>query len=219
MCLIVEILLDNIYSSQKLFNMKNKLIFSLIMAFFMLFSFSTLNAQFSLKPYVGINSANLSDDLQGEEFKSGIGYQFGVDLLIGRRIYIQPGMYYEIANIGVNSSNDISDLKISRLHVPVFLGFKMFAEDIDKFFDIRIFTGPSASFVTNFDSGSNGLGVDGDNVKNFNLAWNAGLGVDIFMFFVDVAYKWDVNDFFRSEMNSDASQNVFMVNAGLRFNV
>ncbi|TVQ42768.1 MAG: hypothetical protein EA362_12545 [Saprospirales bacterium] len=198
--------------------MKNNLIFSFTMAFFMLLSFSTINAQFSLKPYVGINSTTLTNDLQDDEFKSGIGYQFGIDLLIGRRIYIQPGLYYELSNVGVISSEDIPDLKISRLNVPVFLGFKMFAEDVDKFFDIRIFTGPSASFVTNFDSGKDGLAVSGDNVRNFNLAWNAGLGIDIFMFFVDVAYKWDVNDFFRNEMNSDASQNVFFVNAGLRFN-
>jgi hypothetical protein len=150
--------------------MKYNLIFSFALTVFMLCSLSTLNAQFSLKPYVGVNSSNLTKDLQDEEFKSGIGYQFGVDLLIGRRIYIQPGLYYEFSKVGVKGPNDFPDLKISRLNLPVFLGFKMFEEDIDKFFDIRIFTGPSASFVTNFDSGGNGLGVDGDNVKNFNLA-------------------------------------------------
>ncbi len=197
--------------------MKNYLIFTIALATFIFCSMNTVNAQFNLKPYVGINSSKLTNDLQNEEFKSGIGYQFGVDLQIGRRIYIQPGLYYELAKVGVANSGNIPDLKISRLNVPLFLGFKMFQEDIDKFFDIRIFTGPSASFVTNFDSGKDGLEVSGDNVRNFNLAWNAGLGVDIFMFFVDVGYKWDVNDFFRNEMNSDATQNVFYVNGGLRF--
>jgi hypothetical protein len=197
--------------------MKNYLIFSIALATFIFCSINSVSAQFSLKPYVGINSSKLTDNLQDEEFKAGIGYQFGVDLQIGRRIYIQPGLYYEISKVGVINPSDIPDLKISRLNVPLFLGFKMFPEDIDKFFDIRIFTGPSASFVTNFDSGKDGLDVSGDNVNNFNLAWNAGLGIDIFMFFVDIGYKWDVNDFFRKEMNSDATQNVFYVNGGLRF--
>ncbi|TVR80957.1 MAG: hypothetical protein EA409_07260 [Saprospirales bacterium] len=174
-----------------------------------------LEAQFNIKPYVGANSTTLSRDFQDEEFKSNLGYQFGIDLMIGRRIYIQPGLNYEFARVGV-SNPEISDLKISRINLPVFAGVKMFQEDVDKYFDIRIFTGPSISFMADFSGGS-GLGISSSEVKSFNVAWNAGLGVDLFMFFLDVAYKWDVDDFFKRSVESSASQNVFYANLGLRF--
>lgn len=196
--------------------MKNQGLIILIAILFMATS-QELTAQFSLKPFIGINNTSLSNDLQDEEFKSNIGYQFGLDLMIGRRIYIQPGINYEFAKVGVVSAEDIPDLKISRINLPVLGGFKMFPESVDKYFDIRLFTGPSISFLADFEGGS-GLGISSSEVENFNVAWNAGLGVDLFMFFLDVAYKWDVNDFFKKEMESDSNQRVFYGNAGLRFN-
>lgn len=192
--------------------MKLKFFISIV---FISFALVPIQAQFNLKPYVGANSTTLSRDLQDEEFKSDLGYQFGIDLMIGRRIFIQPGLNYEFARVGV-ANPEISDLKISRINLPVLAGIKMFKEDIDKYFDIRIFTGPSISFMADFSGGS-GLGISSSEVKNFNVAWNAGLGVDLFMFFLDLGYKWDVDDFFKRDVESSASQNVFYANLGLRF--
>lgn len=194
--------------------MNAKWFFPLLVFFFCL---GTASAQFTLKPYVGANSSKLSSDFQNEEFKAGLGYQFGVDLLIGRRIYLQPGLNYELSKVGVRGSGDISDLKISRINLPIMLGIKLFREDVDKYFDVRVFTGPTASFLADFDGGS-GLGITRSEIKNFNLAWNAGAGVDLFMFFLDIAYKWDVNDFFSSGQESSSTKNVFYGNLGLRFN-
>ncbi|TVR86136.1 MAG: hypothetical protein EA411_11360 [Saprospirales bacterium] len=190
------------------------LILPLAFAFFL--GTGHLAAQFTFKPYIGINSAELSDDFDDEEFRSGLGYQIGADLMIGRRLYIQPGLNFEFAQIEVRGVEDISDMELSRINMPVMLGFKMFQEDVDKFFDIRVFTGPNASFLANY-SGGDGLEISSSEIRNFNLSWNAGVGVDLFMFFIDLGYKWGVNDFFGRDVDSDATINVFYGNAGLRF--
>jgi hypothetical protein len=189
----------------------------LLLAGALFFCSGQLAAQFTLKPYIGVNSTNLSEDFQDEEFKSGIGYQIGVDLLIGRRLYVQPGLNFEFARVGVVGIEDIDDMEISRINLPVMLGFKMFQEDVDRFFDIRVFTGPTASFLANY-SGDDGFDISSSEIRNFNLAWNAGVGVDLFMFFLDVGYKWGVNDFFSRDVENEAVLNVFYGNAGLRFN-
>nr|MBS0037571.1 outer membrane beta-barrel protein [Saprospiraceae bacterium] len=193
--------------------MKTKWFFS---ALVILFCMGTAHAQFTLKPYIGLNSSTLTSNLQDEEFKSGIGYQFGVDLMIGRRLFLQPGLNYEFARVGVVSAQDIPDLKISRINLPVMVGVKLFKDHVDKYFDVRIFTGPSASFLANFDDGG-GLGIGSSEIKNFNLAWNAGAGVDLFMFFVDIGYKWDVDDFFSKDQESSSNKTMFYANGGLRF--
>lgn len=187
-----------------------------------LLSSRMVNAQLELRPFVGITSSSL-DNIGDVEFKEKVGFSFGADLMIGKRFYVQPGFHYEgVQNKARNPSADQeTDLKVNRVRIPLLVGYKLFNPDTDRIFNIRLFTGPNASFVTNVDDGESQLDIDKEDFKNTVFGWNAGAGLDILIFFVDFGYQFGLSDVFE-DLNiqgiegANSKNNVFHLNAGVR---
>lgn len=181
-------------------------------------------AQLAIRPYVGLNSSTLSEDLFSNSTSlAGFGYQVGADLQIGNKIYFQPGIQFEgLSNTKSFNQIEGADFTIRRtyLRVPIMVGYRV--ADADANFNVRIFTGPNAAFKVSSSTKNASAEVEkviNENLKNAIFGWNAGVGIDfISIFFVDFGYQLGLSEIFEETegLNSGARNNLFYANAGIR---
>lgn len=178
-------------------------------------TYNLIFAQVSLRPQAGFNSSNLTKDLERAEFSDQLGFQFGVDLQMGNKFYIQPGILWESNKNELKERIDdrTAELTVSRIRIPVMLGYRLISDEASTI-DARIFTGPNASFTVSKNLDETSL-LSKDDFKGAIYGWNMGIGVDIAIFFVDAGYQFGLNEVFE-DVASSARNNLAYVNAGLR---
>lgn len=179
-------------------------------------SASSVSAQLTLRPYVGINSNSLTEDFEDSKWKSKIGYQVGVDLQIGSKLYVQPGIQAEFAKNEIESLipgvDEDFEFKRTHIRIPVMVGYAF--GEIDGDFAARIFTGPNASIVISSEADGEDIKED---LKNAVFGWNIGAGVDFSILFLDLGYQFGLSEVFDSEDFDNGSKgNSFYANAGVR---
>lgn len=205
--------------------MKTKIILtcSLLVAFAMS-GFDTLFGQAAIRPYVGINSSNLSQELiEGSEWKSRLGYQIGIDAQFGDKFFVQPGVQFEafrnLKRISVpGADTEEIELSTSYMRIPVLVGYRFGEEDAA--FGLRIFAGPNAAFRLSgsTDSPFGDTSIE-DELKGVVFGLSGGIGLDFLsIFFVDLGYQTGLTDVFEEVegLNSGAKNNFFYGNAGIR---
>jgi len=179
----------------------------------------------SLGVKVGYNASKLSTDLDlvKSSFKSG--FQFGAYVRIGKKLYVQPELYYTTQG-GVftsNTQNWKQNVKIGSLDVPVLIGYKLINTDL---LNLRILAGPVASFVVNksiADDGTSLGPITGGDLKSVNWAIDVGAGMDIWRFTFDLRYQIGLNDLVKevtdvqnNDWSFDSKNNVWVVSLGFR---
>lgn len=181
---------------------------NLILLFFAMLMSGAVMSQISLRPQVGINVPSIS----GDAFESSLGFQFGADLQIGNSFYVQPGLNFQTGKLTFRTE----DLNVSRINVPVMIGIA-FGEADDASFGFRAFAGPNLAFHAgeNLDDLSTS-DLTGDNFKSAVFSGQVGLGLDISILFVDVAYQFGLSNFIEGDMIEDAKKSMFLANAGIR---
>lgn len=174
-------------------------------------------AQLEIRPQIGINSSTFTKDISLGSLDSEQGLQFGVDLVIGNRFYVQPGIMWESLRNDLNPGGDEDKLsfKVNRVRVPVLVGYKLFPQETGRYFNMRFFTGPNVSFAINKQVESNSLSFDKDDIKTSVFGWNAGVGLDIAVLFVDVGYMFGLSEVVK-DLDASPRNNLFYANAGLR---
>lgn len=189
---------------------------------FFLFLFSGLflwaNAQFrvAIRPQVGINVSSLKN-ISADNISNLVGFQFGADVQLGGRFYVQPGILYEFINNTAEPVGGGEEIEIdqNRLRIPVLVGFKILPDDADRWFNVRVFTGPNAAFVTSKPDGDENLEWVPDDWKNFVWGWNAGAGVDLAFIFLDLGYEFGLSEVIK-DLDESPRNNLFYANAGVR---
>ena len=188
-------------------------------------SFGQLNIK--IGPKVGFNASQLHTNLDSisSQFKSG--FQFGIFVRLGKKVYLQPELYYTTEG-GVFKSNSSSikqweqNIKLGSLDVPVLIGVSFINSEL---LNVRILAGPLASFIVNKKISETGVTgpVQDANIKNVNWYIQAGAGVDIWKFTLDVRYQIGLNkmisdvDFQNKTVNFNTSNNVWVVSLGFKF--
>jgi len=187
--------------------------FLIIVAWFLI---HPIHAQVSFRPQAGFNASSLTKDFEGDDFEDKWGFQFGVDLQLGDRLYFQPGIFWESATNELKQEikDENNKFTVDRIRIPAMVGYKFFGETTDRLLDFRAFTGPNIAFVVDKDLGDDALFQDND-FKNAVWGWNFGMGVDLAFLFVDVGYQFGLSEVFESAA-SDTRNNLFYANAGLR---
>lgn len=190
-----------------------------LLIFSFLFSVIGISAQLEVRPTAGLIWASF-EDVADLEFSTNTGFSLGADLMIGSRVYVQPGLHFEGKRLTVDDASGTYDLNMNRFNVPVILGYRLFPMDND-LLNIRIYTGPSASFLLSVDDEESPFNIDRDDFSNATFDWNAGVGIDLSIFFINAGYRFGLSDLF-DEFDiggtnvSAGSYNVFYANAGLR---
>ncbi len=179
------------------------------------------SAQLEIRPFAGINFSNVSETPDGTEAKGQAGYQFGVNLLIGNRVFLQPGISYFSRSTEFVTTDDVAyDQDIQGVYIPLLLGFRFLDPTLDPVVNGRIFAGPSLLFLTN---SSYSDATFGDQVDWNDTNWGAsfGLGLDISVFFIDLGYEFGITN--TADIKDGPittwdgfKQNTFFLNAGVR---
>jgi len=185
-------------------------------------------AQFHIGPQIGYTGSNLSIDK--DSITNGLKNNFvvGVFARFGEKIYVQPelnwltqGSVFKYPSIGSISPIE-QEIKLSTIQVPLNIGWRMINL---KVVNIRIFAGVAANFITNTTITTSGdqanypeaLPTEDDFGKT-QWQWDAGVGVDVLMFALDVKYMGGLNnilkDFEYSDGTLSSKSNLFMVTLG-----
>ncbi len=189
------------YLTQNYKRMKRVLILGML-----LFTVYSASAQFTLGPRVALTSSNLSLQSNVANVQEGdaeFGYQFGLFARIKVPViglYVQPELLFSSTSSTITSGISNVDLSFNRIDVPVMLGAKIGP--------LRINAGPSFSFLTSAESDVSGTVVDiKDNYSSSTLGFQAGIGIDILKFVIDLKYEGSLSEKFGD--NITAGGNTF----------
>lgn len=193
---------------------KHLILFALVLSSAIVFG------QFTIGPKVGFNASKLSTNLDtvSSNFKSG--FQIGLFVRIGKKLYVQPELYYTTQG-GVfesNLNNWQQKVNIGSLDLPLLVGFKMLNA---KVVNLRILAGPMASFVVNksVKDAEGPVGpIKNADLNSINWAIQAGAGLDVLFMTLDVRYQIGLNNLIKEIGNAaiNSKNNVWVISLGFK---
>ena len=184
-----------------------------------------LNAQaqspFTFGPMVGSGFNIAHTDTKGYTAKANGNFLGGAFARISiKRVYIQPELYYsnKVANFSTPpiysvGSSVKTQIKTGNVNVNALVGVKLLK--LSGLFNLRVFAGPSTSFITAkgyYVEGKKSGGVP--NIKSSSINVQGGVGVDITKFTVDVRYEQGLTNL--SNWGDDLKINSVMVVLGFK---
>lgn len=210
--------------------------FSLVAALVFCFSLGLSAQHFDIRAYGGVNFLELTSD-KGASLIDGVlhshstrgrpGAQFGVAVTFGDQFYVQPGFQWstlttQVISENTNTSEILEDeATLSVISVPLKLGFRLIPPDTENLFNVRIFAGFDGHHVTSVNHSINDRNIDNDYTTDdyTNLILNAdfGMGIDLFIFFIDAGYQMGLTPVHAG--GDDAKANAFYSNLGLRISL
>lgn len=193
---------------------------------FFLFTFFILSlagiAQIEVNGMAGFNVTTLKTNGIDWVSESGFGYQAGATATIGTYFYVEPGIFY-ISNyadlIFIGNGNGIAhgityQYHTSSLRVPVLAGYHLIGNAENSFYDVRVFAGPSVSFLLSADEVE---GIQADEYSKVNWGLDAGVGFSVWIFHCNMGYEWGLNKTYQSVEGGNAKSEMFWMNVGVRF--
>lgn len=161
----------------------------------------TMFGQFHFGPQIGYTTPSLSYNLSDitESLKSSL--VVGAFARFGKKIYVEPEINW-FTQGGIFKSPDLTNLSpfeqkvtLQTIQIPLYVGWRILNLDV---FNLRIQAGPSVNFIVNKKIET--TEADGwiDPIKEANIKsvqWNfqAGAGIDVFMFALNVNYFIGLN--------------------------
>jgi hypothetical protein len=173
-------------------------------------------AQLELKPAIGFTSARFDSDPDSLVADGHAGYQFGASLAIGRKLYIEPGIFYTRLSqkfTPVNQEKAEFTYSANYLRVPVNFGFQ-FIGSSSSLASLRIYLGPSLFIPMSVKE--NSYGLTKDDLKSPQVDFSVGAGLNIWFIFLDVSYGWGLTPQFKDD-SIEANMQSLYVNLGFRF--
>lgn len=179
--------------------MKRAILFIVVL---MLFTVSGM-AQFTLGVKAGYNTSlgfdqNWNFNSKSLNLKSDLaqGFHIGAFARLGRRIYAQPELTYNIdisdVEFKVDGTPFTDNVKIQTLDLPVLLGYKVVNT---KLFNLRLMVGPKFRFNLN----PNLVIEKPDDIimeaKKAQVGLDTGIGIDVWFLSLDVRYNL-INQFY-----------------------
>lgn len=206
--------------------------FSLLFFAAALASITSFGQHFDIRGYGGFNVLQLTSD-QGTTLIDGVlhnrtvsgrpGAQFGAALTFGSKFFVQPGIQYAVLSSEVVNKNTVSDEKlfdettINVISVPLKVGVRLIDPETENLFNVRVFGGFDGSHVVSVDHTTKSDGLDDIEASDFSnliVAADFGLGLDIFIFYIDMGYQLGLSPVYTGGDNAKA--NAFYSNIGLR---
>lgn len=166
-------------------------------------------------------------DKGGSDNWSGrAGYQYGLEVLLGNRFFVKPGIFMQVRNLDYstvglgsdgrpNGINTNSRYTSKALRIPVMAGLRLLKKEDPKTFNMYIIGGPTALIGLSADVGDNSL-----NFSTRSTQWylGLGLGAEYRFLFLDAGYDVGMTNMFKGDgINTNPKINSLYINAGLRF--
>jgi len=159
-------------------------------------------AQVKIGVRAGISSYNLSTTTIEEQSlriamkEANYGLHFGAFMRahISERFYVQPELIFNSNNIDYEASDDEIEIvdeilgeSYHFLDIPVLVGYK--------FGPLHIAAGPVGHAYIASNTELDVLGEYEHRLNNFNVGYQAGIGLDILRLSIDIRYEGNFNDF------------------------
>ncbi|MBK8500136.1 MAG: PorT family protein [Flavobacteriales bacterium] len=187
-------------------------------------SLTTLHAQ-ELRLGGGYNSSNVRES-GTEKWVGRAGYQLGVDLLIGQRLFVKPGIHLHVRNlryttIGIgqdgqpNGTENEFRYTSNSLRVPVLVGVRLLQPSEENDFNMYAMAGPTALIGMKADLNNNAL-----NITTRNTQWYLGIGAgfEYKFLFLEAGYDVAMTNVFEGDgINTNPKVNNAYIAAGLGF--
>jgi hypothetical protein len=198
---------------------------SLLVAFGLIIASSFVFGQSELhfSPKVGVSFSNFSEELELEDDldqEHQVGYTFGMDFRVYTGSFMfMPGLYYHALTTEMKRFDDVNNIDISdestihMMRVPLSLGWWVTGADHDGLLNIYLKGGFTPSIVAGVKE-PDAFEFDRGDVNTFQFAWNAGVGVDIAIFTVELAYEGGFTKFYDG---GNDKNNMWIITAGLAF--
>lgn len=173
-------------------------------------------AQLEIKPAIGINFTDFSEDPASGETSAKVGWQIGGTVLIGDKLYGEGGIFWTYRSTEYNSSDDqiTFNTEISGIRIPAMIGYYLLKEEAT-LIGLRTFGGASILIVTTVKA----FELSKDDFNSANWGVFIGAGLDISMFFVDLKYEWSLTNVSSiSTFDVGKSRSIF-INAGVRLSL
>jgi hypothetical protein len=197
--------------------MKNKIGFLFIAIAFL--CSAQITAQVVINPKVGFNASAIDANFKDITAEARFGWNAGVDLRVGEGIFFfKPGLHYYnfTANLfkDVNAPGDIplkDETTIQSLKLPVNAGLRITGEG--GLIGVNVHGGVMPSYILGVRERSL-VPFLREDLKDFTLGANLGLGIDILLFTVEANYEIGLTPFFES---ANGKNNMLTVTAGVKF--
>lgn len=179
-------------------------------------------SQLELKPAVGLTIASFDSNPVFETYEDSVvtngkaGYQFGASLAIGRKLYVEPGVFYTKLTQDMSPTNvEKSEFTYSAsfVRIPVNFGFQ-FIGSTTSFAGLKIFIGPSMLIPVSIKE--NDYTIIKADVKNPQFDISVGAGINVWFIFLDVSYGWGLTPQYVDDP-IEAKMQSFYANLGFRF--
>jgi hypothetical protein len=176
----------------------------------LLFSAGVTFGQFSWGLKIGYNASKLHTSLDSIKSSFNSGFQFGAFVRIGKKVYLQPELYYTLQggifqnNVSNTYNNWKQNVTIGTLDIPVLVGFKIINLDV---VNLRIMAGPMASFVVNSKIRDVSLTgpITRSDINSANWYVQVGTGVDFLFMTLDLRYQIGLNQMIKTAQSENSS--------------
>lgn len=210
--------------------MKKSLKFLAVCGLFL--STYTFGQQLDLRAYGGVSITDFSNNtgivpssLWDEKISGMPGAQAGIKATIGHRLFVEPGIEWSLMALKVVNTNMSTDStwqdesKLNMISVPLHVGVKLLDTEKQKLINLRLIGGVTGSHVLSVThSKKSGLMDDyeKEDFKNLLMTLDGGLGLDIWIFYLEFQYKYGINHVFNASGNNATSSSMH-INLGLKF--
>lgn len=151
------------------------------------------------------------------ESSGELGFTAGGKVRIGSGTYLDGGLFWtyqggsiEVASPINGATSDV--FYVRSVRVPVTVGIRLLQA---RLVNLRVFGGGVANFVAG--TGDSDFGFGKDDLKSVNYGLRGGVGADILMIAVDVAYEYGITNVFEDGAGlGDVKQKGLVAEAGLR---
>jgi hypothetical protein len=144
-----------------------------------------------LNPKAGLGITQLNEVPEGFSNKVDLGLQAGLDVRMGKRFFLQPGVFYKANTVALIDSSQFSlgDNAV----VAQYMKFKLLGGThlVNKEgFRLRLNAGPTFNYLLNVKSENENISLlEKDDFKSTQVNFEAGAGLDIWFFTFDLGYN------------------------------
>ncbi len=187
-------------------------------------SVATLQAQ-EIRLGGGYSGSKVDAD-GSDNWKGRAGYQYGIDLLLGNRFFLKPGIYMQVRNLdyttvglgqdGVSNGITTETRYTSKaLRIPLMGGIRLMDPTDERDFNLYITGGPTALIGLNTKTDDNILVFQ---TRSTQWYLGFGIGAEYRFLFVDAGYDVGMSNMFKGDgINTNPRINNSYITAGLRF--
>jgi hypothetical protein len=165
-------------------------------------------AQSQINPQLGLSFQKFTNPSPGIVYDAKVGNTIGLDLRMGDRLQIQPGLFYvrSVTGYETNLGQIISDNIIyNSFKAKVLVNLNLVNTDG---FKLRVNAGPSYDFLLSAKYQDSEIDIS-DSFKNGTLYAQAGAGLDIWFLTAELGYMMGLTDSFEGTISTD-SKNIGM---------